>query len=311
MRKFWNAARFASPYLNLEIVGLDPKHLNLGPLDRWILSRLNRLVMRVTAWLEDFQFSRALGEIQNFLWHEFCDMYIEEVKHRLYGDDPTASAAKFTLYQVILTATKLLAPFVPHFAEEIYQTYFARNYPYPSIHISEWPVADEGLIDESAERAGEIANTVVSALRQFKSERKMALSKRLARVEIYSPNGDVVSLLKEVGLDIAGTMRVDELVVAGRKPELKERILGIEPNFARLGPRLRADLKLVAEALRRANREEIAEQLAKGEVVIQEGGKLFRLAPDDIKVLKETESAGRKVEIIEIVDPPLTIMVSV
>jgi len=311
MRKFWNAARFASSHLNANIAGLDPKSLKFGPLDRWILSRLNRLAKQVTAWLEDFQFNRALGEIQNFLWHEFCDMYIEEVKHRLYGDDSTATSAKFTLYHVILTTTKLLAPFVPHFAEEIYQTYFVKNYPQPSVHVSEWPAADENFIDESAELLGRIANTVVSALRQFKSERKMALSQELARVEIYSPSIEVVGLLNEAKADIAGTTRVNEVEITSSKPELVEHVLAIEPNFAKLGPRLRTDVKLVAEALHRAKPEDISEQLAKGEITVQEAGKLFRLAPDEVKVVKETESAGHKVEIIDVPDPTLTILVTV
>jgi valyl-tRNA synthetase len=310
MRKFWNAARFASSHLNANIARLDPKNLKFGPLDSWILSRLNRLVKQVTEWLDDFQFNRALGEVQNFLWHEFCDMYIEEVKHRLYGDDPTASAAKFTLYRVILTTTKLLAPFLPHFAEEIYQTYFAENYQHPSVHVSDWPVADEDLIDEAAERLGIIANTVVSALRQFKSDRKMALSQELASVEIYTPNKEVVDQLNEVRADIAGTMRINEIEITSRKPELVEHVLSVEPDFAKLGPRLRDGVKIVAEALRRANPEDIAEQLAKGEATVQEAGKLFRLTPDEVKVVKETESAGHKVEIIDTPDPALTILVT-
>jgi valyl-tRNA synthetase len=310
MRKFWNAARFASSHLNADTAKLDPKELKFRPLDRWILSRLNRLVKQVTEWLEDFQFNRALGEIQNFVWHEFCDMYIEEVKHRLYGDDPAADAAKFTLYNVILTATKLLAPFVPHFSEEVYQTYFAKHYQHPSVHVSEWPAADEKFIDEAAERMGLIANTVVSALRQFKSERKMALSQELSNVVIYSPNKEVVEMLEEVKEDIAGTMRVREIEVTGSRPELEERVLRVEPNFAKLGPRLRGDVKLVAEALRAVSPEDVAEKLVEGRIVLEAAGRTFELVPDEVKVVKETESAGRRVEAVNVVDPVLTILIT-
>ncbi len=308
-RKFWNAARFAAPYLDSEIAKLEPKRLKFRPSDRWILSRLNRLVKQVTVWLDDFQFNRALGEIQNFLWHEFCDMYIEEVKHRLYRNDSTASAAKFTLYHVILTATKLLAPFVPHFAEEVHQSYFAKNYPHKSVHVSDWPTAEEALIDDSAEQAGEIMNTVVSALRQFKSGRKMALSAELPQVEIYSPNRDIAKLLEAVKEDIAGTMRVKEVKITSREPKLVEHVLAVEPDFAKLGPRLRSDVKVVAEALRRAKPEEIAKQLARGKITVQEAGKRFQLASDEVKVLKEIESAGHKVEVIDLADPALTILI--
>ena len=310
MRKFWNAARFAAPYLDSGISKLEPRTLRFRPPDRWIMSRLNKTVKQVTEWLENFQFNRALGRLQTFIWHEFCDMYIEEIKHRLYGNDPTSNAAKFVLYQVILTATKLLAPFVPHFAEEVYQRYFSKDYPYPSVHVSEWPEADESLIDDSAERLGEITNAVVSALRQFKSERKMPLSRELPRVEVYTPDGSLREHLRSVKDDISGTMRIKELNISERRPETVERILAVEPDLAKLGPRLRGDAKLVASALRKMNLEDLAEQLHEGRISVEESGKKFQLSPDEVKIVKETKSAGQKVEVVDIPDPALTILVS-
>jgi len=310
MRKFWNAARFAGPHLNAKIAELDPKELNFRPVDLWILSRLNRLIEQTTDWLDDFQFNRALGEIQTFVWHEFCDMYIEEVKHRLYGGDPTADAARYTLYHVILTATKLLAPFIPHFSEEVYQAHFAKDHPYPSVHASIWPDANKKFIDESAERTGEIANLIVSALRQFKSAHKMALSKELSSVEIYASSKEIAQHVTQAGDDIAGTMRVGKLNVKVGRPELAERILAVEPNLAKLGPRLRADAKLVLQALLEAKPEKLAKQLAKGKLELSAGGKQFELAPEDVRLIKETASAGHKVEVIDIQEPALTILIS-
>ena len=310
MRKFWNAARFAGAHLDVKAAGLDPKRLKFRPADRWVLSRLNRLVKQVTGWLDDFQFNRALSAVQTFVWHELCDMYIEEVKHRLYGADPTADAARYTLYHVMLTSTKLLAPFTPHFAEEIYQTYFAKDYPYPSVHISSWPEVNEKLIDESAERVGEVANSIVSALRQFKSERKLALSMELPSVEIYTPGREVAKLIRRVRGDIAGTMRVGKLSVRVGKPKLAERVLTIEPVLAKLGPRLRGDAKLVVQALRGAKSERLSKQLAKGKIQLRAGGKRFELAPDEVRVIKETKSMGRRVEVIDIQEPALTLLIS-
>lgn len=310
MRKVWNAARFAGSYLNGKTARLDVKELKLRPIDRWLLSRLNRLVKQVTAWLEDFQFNRALSEIHNFMWHEFCDMYIEEVKYRLYGGDRTADAAAFTLYHTLLTSVKLLAPFVPHFAEEIYQTYFAEHQQLPSVHSFSWPKADEGLIDESSERLGEITNLLISTLRQFKSARKLALSKEISKLEVYAPNAEVVELLEKVEEDIAGTMRVREVKITTRKPELTERVLSVEPNFAKLGSRLRGDVNIVAEALKKTRPEEIAAQLAKGKLTIKAAGKTLEISPDEVKVVKEIESSGYKVDIIDILEPAITLFVS-
>ena len=310
MRKFWNAARFAGPHLNTKIAELDPKKLKFRPVDLWILSRLNRLIKQTTDWLDDFQFNHALGTIQTFVWHEFCDMYIEEVKHRLYGNDPTADAARYTLYHVILTATKLLAPFTPHFSEEVYQAHFAKDRPHPSVHVSSWPEANEEFIDESAERTGEVANLIVSALRQFKSAHKMALSKELPSVEIYASSKEIAKHVKQVGDDIAGTMRVGKLDIKVGRPKLAERVLAVTPKLAKLGPRLRADMKLVVQALREAKPEKLAKQLTEGKLKLRAGGKQFELAPEDLRVIKETASAGHKVEVIDIQEPALTILIS-
>ncbi len=311
MRKFWNAARFAgSHFRGFDVAGADLAELGFRPTDRWILSRLNRLVNEVTAYLEDFQFNRALIAIQTFIWHEFCDMYIEEAKYRLYGGDPTADAARYMLYHTILTATKLLAPFIPHFSEEVYRTYFAENYPYPSVHVSDWPVADEQLIDEAAEGLGELTNLVVGAIRQFKSERRMALSAELPAVEVYAADRKNARLLAQVGEDIRGTIRVREFNVVTEKPKVVERILAVEPNLARLGPRLRGDTRLVVRALEEADPEAVAQELAGGSVTLAVSGKRFKLDQEDVRIIKETSSAGRKVEVIDITVPALAILIT-
>jgi valyl-tRNA synthetase len=310
MRKFWNAVRFARSYLNSEIARRDRSRVNLRPVDSWMLSRLNRLIKEVTGWLEDFQFNRALGEIHNFIWHELCDMYIEEIKHRLYSGDKTAEGAAFTLYHVILTSIKLLAPFIPHFTEEVYQTFFANFEGLPSIHASEWPKPDEAAIDEAAESLGEITNKIVSALRQFKSTRKMALNTEIPGLEIYTPTRELAKRLEEIADDVAGTMQVREIKITSEKPELEERLISVEPNFAKLGPRLRGDLKIVAEALRRARPEELSEQLKRGFIEVGEAGKTIKLSIDELKITRVTERRGQRVEVIDLADPALTLLVS-
>ncbi|MGC8817325.1 MAG: valine--tRNA ligase [Candidatus Hadarchaeum sp.] len=309
LRKFWNAIRFASPHLKPEIFQRNKDEIKMRPVDRWLLSRLNRLIKNVTGWLEDFQFNRALSEIHNFVWHELCDMYIEEVKHRLYGNDQTSEGAAFTLCHVMLTATKLLAPFVPHFAEEVYQTFFTSFEKQPSIHTTKWPEPDESAIDESAERLGEIVNSVVSALRQFKSTRKMPLNTELPELIIYTPVPELAKNLEIIADDIAGTMQVREIKITSEKPELEERLICVEPNFAKLGSRLRGDLKAVVESLQKAKPEELASQLKKGKITVKTTGREIELSIDELKITRETVRKGHRVEVIDLTEPALTLLV--
>ncbi|MEW6592859.1 MAG: valine--tRNA ligase [Candidatus Hadarchaeota archaeon] len=309
IRKFWNATRFAAPHMS-GAGKLESGKLEFRPADLWLLSRLNRLVKDVTAWLEDFQFNRALGETQDFIWHEFCDMYIEEVKHRLYGKDASADAVRFVLHKVILTAAKLLAPFVPHFAEEVYQTYFAGEFGQKSIHLSGWPEADEKFIDEKSEALGTMLNILVSEIRQFKSSRKMALSQELLVLEVHTRDKKTAERLRDISEDVAKTMKIRNFSVVTKAPELSERVVSIVPNFSKLGPKLRGDARLVNEALGKADLEKISRQLAAGEATLEAGGKTIKLLPEDVEVVRETKVAGRKVEVVTLQNPAVTILIS-
>ena len=128
LRKFWNAFRFVNMHLAGYQQENDENIINsLKPLDKWILSVLNHLVGEVTQAMEEYNFAHARNSIQSYIWHDFCDEYIEAVKYRLYTDDESQSkqAALYTLKTVISTSLRLLSPFTPHFTEEI--NYYLEN----------------------------------------------------------------------------------------------------------------------------------------------------------------------------------------
>src|SRR4030066_28020 len=95
---------------------------HLAVVDKWILAKLVDTINRVTQALDNYEFHFALDAIQNFLWHDFCDQYIEAVKHRLYdtANQESYGAARYTLYTVLWNATILFAPICPHITEEVY-----------------------------------------------------------------------------------------------------------------------------------------------------------------------------------------------
>lgn len=211
LTKLWNAARFTA----LHISDVDPdrelEESKLHPTDKWILSRLNKLVNNSTKLMEDFQFNHVLRGIRTFVWHEFCDMYIEEVKYRLYGEDPSAGAAKQTLYKVLWTIVRLLAPFTPHFAEELYQFHFSSDYSEDSIHLVNWPDTEEKFMDMESEELGVILNSIISEIRQYKSERNQPLSKELELINIYVEDQNTLNKIRETEEDIKGTAKIKRL----------------------------------------------------------------------------------------------------
>src|SRR4029078_735155 len=114
-----------------------------------------------------------------------CDNYLEWTKGRLYDDRGTArAAAQYTLYHALLAILKLFAPILPHITEEIYQQLFAHIEGRRSIHIADWPQAQEALIDQQAERAGEALLALTTSARRFKSAQKIGLGAQLTRITI-------------------------------------------------------------------------------------------------------------------------------
>ncbi|MEM4525081.1 MAG: valine--tRNA ligase [Methanothermobacter sp.] len=295
LRKFWNAFRFIS--FHLENVKEKPK-----PLDQWILSKLNRLIKEVTRALEDYNFAKAINSIQMFIWHQFCDEYIEAVKYRLYSnDDPESKrAAQWTLNKVLETSLRLLAPMAPHFTEEIHQ-HIATG----SIHTKEWPSVQEEYISDEIEAKGDLAVEIIGALRRFKSSNRIPLNAPLEKVNIYTTE-NLYDTIKDYLNDIKGTMNIQKLELIIGKPKIKEHVKELKPVMEKIGPKFRADAPKILAFIESADPEEIYEKLETDGMIEIEGHKLTR---EYFKIKKEALGAtGEKVEIIHLDDIILEIV---
>jgi len=119
--KIWNAARFLLMHLDGERVDVPPAQRSFP--DRWILSRLNTAISTVTQELEQYRFDRASSAVYQFIWHEYCDKYIEMVKPALKdANSEQANTTRQTLAETYETMMRLLHPFMPFISEEIWQT---------------------------------------------------------------------------------------------------------------------------------------------------------------------------------------------
>jgi valyl-tRNA synthetase len=292
LQKLWNAVRFAGPHLRGGAV--SPEGLRLRAVDRWILSRLQRVVERVTSLLEDFQFNQALITLQSFVWHELCDLYIEEVKHRLYGG--RREEVRYVLREVISKVCRLLAPFIPHLTEEIYQTYLREEEGYPSVHLAPWPEPEGGRLDEEAEKTAGLLHELLGAIRQFKSSRGIPLSGELGELRVFAPP-PLLERLREVEEDLVATAHLRGLHLSSERPELEERVVAVEPDLSRLGPRLRSGVRRLLEYLREHGAE-VARELERGPVTLELEGERVELRPGDLKVKKEVSYRGEGVEVL-------------
>jgi valyl-tRNA synthetase len=162
-------------------------------VDRWILSRLSRLISDVNRLMEDYQFGEAGRQIYDFLWGEYCDWYIEATKPRLYGEDESPriasrQAALSVLVYVLERALRLLHPFMPFVTEEIWQ-----NLPHEgeALIVAAWP--EPGPRDEAAEREMGALMDAIRAIRNARAEYDVTPGKRIPALIAA---GDAVSLLE-------------------------------------------------------------------------------------------------------------------
>ncbi|MGD8506820.1 MAG: valine--tRNA ligase [Candidatus Bathyarchaeota archaeon] len=221
--KLWNAARFASQHMQ----DYNPKdEVELELLDRWLLSKLAKVISKSTSTLEECQFNIAAEEIRNFTWHTFCDSYIEAIKHRLYKPethgDAKRKAAQHILYLAIYRILQLLAPIVPHTTEEIYQTLYAEDQKHRSIHVSPWPIPDKRMMDEEAEKCGDLIMAVIEEIRRDKAERRKPLNAIIKNVTIYAGTSKSAHILNLAQEDIKGTCKLEKMRILTRKGKGRE-----------------------------------------------------------------------------------------
>lgn len=226
--KIWNASRFA--LMNME--GYD-KDAELAPYtlaDKWILSRLQDTVKDVTGLLERFELGEAGRAIYDFIWSEVCDWYIEIAKPRLYNKEAAAerATAQHVLATVLVSAMKLLHPYMPFITEEIYQ---CLPHEAESIMISKWPVADESLVDPEAERGMNAIMDSIKAIRNMRAEVNANPGKKIPAIMLVSEDLREVVAHNDSYIELLGGIDNLELrPLNGEKPEnaMAAVVTGIE-----------------------------------------------------------------------------------
>jgi len=181
INKIWNAARFALTHINKSYNDITPQSLSL--VDRWILSRLYRVSGKVSEALENYRFNDAAGAIYNFVWHEFCDWYLEAVKPALYGKEGEnrQQATLGVLWRVLHDTLILLHPFIPFITEEIWHKLPGTQ---GSIMKAAFPLYadnDHGIQrDEEAESHMGLISGIITGIRNIRGEMNISPSLSLA-----------------------------------------------------------------------------------------------------------------------------------
>ncbi|NHW23771.1 MAG: valine--tRNA ligase [Archaeoglobales archaeon] len=263
-QKLWSVARFVLSHIS-GYEERDEDVRNLRTADRWIISKLNRLIANVRENMDNYRFDEALKAIRGFVWYEFADNYIELVKGRLYSGKESNSA-KFTLEYVLDRVLRLLAPITPFITEEIWS-----RFGEGSIHLQKYPEVEGRFIDEEAERAGEEMKEILSAIRKLKHDKGLALNAPLRKIIVFTQLE-----LDTMDLEFATNSKVE---VTKNLPKIKEEVRRLKPKFAILGPLFKERVKDLLRAIEGLSDDEKL-KLAREPIIISIGGEKVELKPD-------------------------------
>jgi valyl-tRNA synthetase len=220
INKIWNAARFALMHIDKGYKDIPDGSLSL--VDRWVLSRLNRVAVSVSESLDGYRFNDAAGVLYNFVWHEFCDWYLEAVKPTLYGRKGInrKTATLSVLWRVLHDTLILLHPFIPFVTEEIWNKLPGTK---GSVMKSVFPMdaADTGLYQDSeAELTMSLITGIITGIRNIRGEMNISPSLSLT-VSVHSQEESIrktVTQYKDIIINLA---RLESLSVenTGRRPK--------------------------------------------------------------------------------------------
>ncbi len=217
--KIWNASRFSLTNLtDFQPIAQEIALREMSLANRWILSRFNETVRDVTRALEEYRFNDGAQAIYRFIWHEFCDWYLELIKPVLYGkDNPQERAVtQHVLLNVLDGALRLLHPFMPFITEEIWQ-----RLPHEgkSIMIADFPRYEAALRDEEALRDMDLVMRTIGGIRNIRGEMDIAPNKQLD-VLLLAEADNVRNRLDQYRACITHLARVGSLsfITSGERP---------------------------------------------------------------------------------------------
>jgi len=221
--KIWNASRFVMMNLEEGFVPHDRILVNDSSLaDRWIVSRLNTVTREVQSALTEYRFNDAASSLYQFIWHEYCDWYVELSKSALKDEDPNKKqAAQTTLVMTLETTLRLLHPIMPFITEEIWQKLPKKiRGEKESIMIASFPTPDDTYIDDAIEQSMRLPMDAILSIRNIRGEMNISPRERI-RANIRAENVNVIKNFEQTAGYVTALSGLSHLAIAldTTKPE--------------------------------------------------------------------------------------------
>ncbi|EMR75048.1 Isoleucyl-tRNA synthetase [Thermoplasmatales archaeon SCGC AB-540-F20] len=293
---FWNSYNFFTTYASLD--KFDPEKDMIpvskrGFLDKWVLSRFNRLIGEIHTFIETFEIHKAARAIERFIIDDFSNWYLRRSRKRLWVEERTEDklSGYSSMYDIFLGLSKLLAPFIPFIIEETYQNLRTDKMP-ESIHLCDYLTPDEKAIDDMLEKGMGQIRELVEVGRALRSKIGIKIRYPLSDAtivcskEIENSIKDLLGLLKE-------ELNVKTISFARDTSQFMTK--SVKPIYSHLGPKYKEKAKGIIDALELLDKQEIYEELTKNnEVKITVDNETIKLTDEDFEIVEnEKEHVAR------------------
>ncbi|HQF12071.1 MAG TPA: DUF5915 domain-containing protein, partial [Paludibacteraceae bacterium] len=297
-RKFfgtlYNTYSFFALYANVDEFTCNEPEIpveNRPEIDRWIISLLNTLIKEVGEYYEDYDPTRAGRAISDFVTENLSNWYVRLNRKRFWGGEYNKDkiSAYQTLYTCLETVAKLMAPIAPFYADQLFLDLneVTEKNNCESVHLSNFPVYDEKLMDKNLEECMQLAQQISSMILSLRRKAGKKVRQPLSKAIVPAADDKIYQQISYVADLIKAEVNIKELQVIPANMEMANLTKKVKLNFKVLGKKYGKQMKEIAEATAKLSNKEIAELEQNGIYILNLPGGEVQLTTDDVEIITE------------------------
>ena len=295
-RKFfgtlYNIYQFFALYANVDGFTFSEEYIEPGKrpeIDRWILSALHTLVQKVTAAMNDYEPTIAGRAIEEFVDEQLSNWYVRLCRRRFWKGEYEHDkiSAYQTLYECLITLTKLMAPVSPFFADAVYNQLNAvtGKEKFASVHHADFPVADISVVDKDLEERMQLAQDICSLVLSLRKKVNIKVRQPLQKILVPILNANMKHQLQMVEDLIKSEVNIKQVEYITDTEGLVHKT--VKPNFKKLGAKLGANMKAAAVLLTGLNQTEISKLEKEGSTSMSINGQDYTILSSEVEIIAE------------------------
>lgn len=297
-RKFfgtlYNTYSFFALYANVDGFEYKEEEIaleNRPEIDRWILSELNTLIKECDGYFNDYEPTRAGRAISEFVNENLSNWYVRLNRKRYWGGEYNEDkiSAYQTLYTCLITVSKLMAPIAPFFADQLFRDLNAATgkETASSVHIANFPIADESMIDTNLEECMQLAQQSSSMILALRRKAEKKVRQPLMRAVVPTTDTKTLEQLTYIGDLVKNEVNIKELQVVSADDTTIQLVKRIKPNFKVLGKKYGKQMKAIAALINQFSQEDIANLEAAGSTTLTIDNNDIVIETGDVEIATE------------------------